>query len=563
MNYLDSEKNALIKRINKVLGQDSVSLTDLVYPPKPEMGDLCLPLFAVAKKIGKNPVSLAKELEVTLGGQAIGPYYNISLNQNKLNKEVIPLVLKEVNKYGRGNDLKKKKIMVEFAHPNPFKSFHIGHLRNIFLGESIVRLLENQGAKLIRTNYQGDVGMHIAKCLWSFKQVNPTDYPKTADEKVALLGKSYTFGAKQFEENPEVQKEIKEINKKIYSRQDKEINYLWNLGKKWSLEKFHEIYERVYSHFDREYMESEVMETCLKYIQRSKDKKILIDSQGAVIFSGEKYGLETRVFLNSDGLPTYDGKELGLAYKEFSDFGKLDLCLHNVAVEQISFFQVNFKVQELLDEKRFKGKQYHNAYEFVGLKSGKMSSRLGQVVLGNEILNIAKEKIQLIMKEKNEIQDLEEISEKIAVGAVKYSFLKVSPFKYLAFDFDASLSFSGDSGPYIQYTYTRILSILEKGDKKKLKADYSLLKLPKEKTLVLKLSQFNESAASAAKNYDPSIIAKYLFDLAQEFNDYYHEVPILKVDEATKLARLALIRSVAIVLENGLNLLGIKIVNKM
>ena len=588
-------KSEIIAKINNVLGKDLATAEDLIIPPKAEMGDLGIALFALAKKTGTHPGSRGashpsqegnlqsisemilngiKFNEAIIGAKAAGPYLNFFLDQKNLIKNVIGEIAKEKNRYGENKFLRGKKIMVEFAHPNPFKSFHIGHLRNIFLGESIVRLLEAQGAKVIRTNYQGDVGMHIAKCLWSFQKIEPQNYPAATDEKVALLGKCYAEGAQAFENNPEAQAEIKEINKKIYSGDDQKIKALWELGKKWSLEKFQEIYARVYSRFDREYMESEMIAACLKYIAQAKAKGILEESEGAVVFKGEKYGLETRVFLNSDGLPTYEGKELALAYREFSDFGKLDLCVHNVGVEQKSFFAATFKVEELLDEKKFKNKQYHNAYELVGLQKGKMSSRLGNVVLGNDILNEANVEIKKIISAKDNSLSEDKI-EKIAVAAVKFAFLKISAFKYLAFDLAESVNFSGNSGPYLLYTFARIQSIFRKKSPLKrgvasfasrgvLNGIGEKLSEEKEIALIKKLAVYPEIVELAGKIYDPAELAKYLFELTKLFNDYYHAVPILQAaDEETKNARLALLNSVAQVIKNGLGLLGIETVEEM
>jgi len=577
MRTLEEVKQKITNQINKILGINFLTPSDLKSIPASTgiSGDFGIQLISIAKRTGKNPKDILElieknwqnldEVNIASAGQGESHnFLNFEFTKNFL-FNTLENIQNNQAKYGQGKNLEGKKIMVEFAHPNPFKSFHIGHLRNIFLGESIVRLLESQGAQVIRTNYQGDVGMHIAKCLWSFQKINPNDYPAATDQKVALLGKCYAEGSQAFETNPEVQAEIKEINKEIYSGADPKINELWNLGKKWSLEKFHEIYSRVYSHFDREYMESEVIKDCLEYVAQAKVKGILEESEGAVVFKGEKYGLETRVFLNSAGLPTYEGKELGLAYREFNDFGEIDFCVHNVAVEQKSFFAATFKVEELLDEQKFKGKQYHNAYEFVGLAKGKMSSRLGNVVLGDDILNEAKETIKQIIAEKNNSLSEEKI-EIIAVAAVKYSFLKISAFKYLSFDLEESVNFSGNSGPYILYTFARINSIFKKDAGQKSpegKINFEKLIEPEEFSLITKLAAYPEVVATTAKLYDPAEIAKYLFDLTKLFNDYYHKIPILQVESETKYARLELLNSVAQVIKNGLGLLGIETVDEM
>ncbi len=588
MYALSEIKKNIIESANKVLETEVLKPGNLTTPPNPEMGDLSLATFDLAKELSrksgsrsagkKDPKEIAETIKEALikvpsfgkgglgwisGVNVVGPYVNIELDAEFLAKSTLKEVKKQEEKYGQGKNLKGQKIMVEYAQPNPFKAFHIGHLRGTILGESICRLLEAQKARVIRTNYQGDVGMHIAKCLWAFQKTDPKDYPDSINEKVALISQCYSEGAQAFEKSEAIQKEIKEINQKIYSKEDEKVNELWELGKKWSLDKFHEIFDRLGTHFEREYMESEVMEDGAKEVQRALKKKILEENEGAVIFKGDKCDLDTRVFLNSQGLPTYEGKELGLAQMEFSDFGKLDLCIHNVAEEQISFFQVTFKVEELMDPKKFAGKQFHNAYGFVGLKSGKMSSRKGQVVLGQDIMDEAVEKVEKICKDRTCSAHM---PEKVGLGAIKYGFLKINPKKYLAFDMDESVSFEGDSGPYLQYTYARIQSIFRKAGVKKLSFQGNLvshLTEPTEHQLVLELAKFPEVLQKAAEKYDPSLAAKYLFDLAQLFNDYYHAVPILKAEEDIKLARLALIASVAQVLKNGLNILGIDTVDRM
>jgi len=569
--YIEKDIAALVSEACNSLGKQ---VTDeqlkLSVPQHKQFGDLAtnIPLV-IAKDLHMSPMEAGKKLvdfmqtkdlsslfldkiELVAPGFinfTISNSYFVSLMNDFLTKD-----------FGTGRDLAGKRIMLEYAHPNPFKSFHIGHLRNIILGESLVRLLENQGAEVIRTNYQGDVGMHIAKCIWSFQKIDPATYPQTADEKVALLGKCYAEGATLFEENEEIQKEINAINKKIYTKEDPEITKLWQLGKDWSLEKFHELYKRVGAHFVREYMETEVMDLGVKKVHEAIEKGILEKSEGAIVFNGAPYGLDTRVFLNSEGLPTYEGKELGLAYMEFTDFGNIDLCIHNVAVEQISFFKVTFKVQELLDEKLFKGKQYHNAYEFVGLKKGKMSSRKGNVVLGNDILNEARDRIK--EKIKTETADKDTIAEKLGVGSIKYSFLKISPKTYLAFDMDESVSTEGDSAPYLMYAYTRAQAILAQ-TKPELPTEI-VLNEASEIELLKHLSRYPAIAQSAAKDYAPHVLTTYLYELAQLFNRFYTECPVLSVEDTNiKQSRILLTQAAANTLEKGLYLLGIEVINKM
>ncbi len=550
-------KDSILASLQKIIGLKDEDI-ELQFTTNFAFGDYSTNLALKNKDI--NPEETVKKLledsilkQFVSEIKIVNRFINFYLKEDYLVKN-----LENIDEnYGKSEIHKGKRIMVEFAHPNPFKSFHIGHLRNIILGESIVRLLESQGAEVIRTNYQGDVGMHIAKCLWAFKKIDPQDYPTGVDERVAFLGKLYAEGATAFEDNEETKNEIKEINKLIYARTDVEVNTLWQLGKDWSLAKFHEIYKRLYTTFEREYMESEVLEDCKKYIDKAIAKKILTKSEGAVIFDGPEYDLDTRVFLNSEGLPTYEGKELGLAYREFSDFGKIDLCIHNVAVEQISFFKVTFKVEELLDPEIFKGKQYHNAYEFVGLKKGKMSSRKGNVILGNDILNDAYTKITEIVGERKVSK---EDIEKIAVAAIKYSFLKISPFQYLAFDMEESVTFDGNSGPYIQYTFARTQSVLGKVKGKGQEVKECKLN-PEELRIAIILSRFSEVISMSAKLYSPNLLCDYLFDLAQAFNGFYQKHKIIDGDNAS--LRIKLTQATGQVLKTGLTLLGIQAPSSM
>lgn len=562
--------------IARVLGLDVIDIS-LDSPENSKFGDLSLNIaLKLAKEQGKNPRQIAEEMKLKLekdnkileyikkieiaGAGFINFYLKTDLLLN---------IFSDLSDKNTVKTLKGKRIMLEFAHPNPFKAFHIGHLRNIILGESLVRLLEFCGAEVIRTNYQGDVGMHIAKCLWAFSKVNENYYPTDVTERVQLIAKCYTDGAKAFE-NEKYEAEITEINKKIYTKEDVKINKLWELGKQWSLDKFHMLYKRVDSSFVREYMESETLQFCTKYINEAKEKGILELSDGALVFKGEKYDIDTRVFLNSEGLPTYEGKELGLASMEFSDYGDIDLCIHNVAVEQISFFKVTFKVESLLNPILYEGKQYHNAYEFVGLKSGKMSSRTGNVVLGEDIINEAVKRIDVVMKDREGIalENKKQIAEIIGVGAIKYSFLNISPSSYLAFDLEKSLTFEGNSGPYIQYTYTRANKVITNSniDTAKINAEAfkSIMVAENEKDLLKKLLMFNKTVLDATKHLAPNILCNYLFELSKTFNNFYKFNNILKEkDQGLREFRILLTLKVRNNIKEGLRLLGIGVPESM
>lgn len=455
----------------------------------------------------------------------------------------------------------EKKVMVEFAHPNTLKLFHIGHLRNISTGESVVRLLEAAGNTVIRANYQGDVGLHIGKTLWKMKQFIAeigidTIRTYSLRDKIALLGKAYAEAEKAFGEDENAKKEIYGINKMVYEA-DEQIMDLWKETRAWSVAYFEEMYKRVYSHFDRCYFESEVHLTGLQTSKELLKKGILKESEGAVVFDGTEYGLDTRVFINSLGFPTYEGKELGLAQKEFKDFGTLDKNIHVVTPEQTSFFKITFKVEELMDKETYGGKQHHLIYEWVKLKEGKMSSRMGNVVEGAWILDETKKKIL------EKFHDSDAIAETLAVASVKYSFLKNSTNSVIAFDLDESISLEGNSAPYIMYTFARTQSILKKDTTAIPHLTPDTLLGEDEFSIIRLLYQYREKVRKAAETFSPNLIAGYLYDLTREYNLFYQKNPILKAEKEQRELRIAITQAVGSTIHHGFSLLGIETVDHM
>ncbi len=540
-------------------------------PPNPQMGDLSFACFELAKAQGKNPVECAKELAVLLNlcGEnkivekvvALGPYVNFYFDAKVLAKEVLFFASKKdfgENKFGKG-----KKAMVEFAHPNTHKAFHIGHLRNITTGESLSRILANAGYKVSRVNYQGDVGLHIAKCMWgilrSEKEYLETK-KKSIDDRAEFLGKVYAVGGQAYEKDEQAKKEIVLLNEQIYNQSDKKINVIYKDTRKWSLDYFAKIYKRVGVNFDRLYFESQVFKRGRELVLEGVKNEILKQSQGAVIFEGEKYGLHNRVFLNSQGLPTYEAKDLALAELQMKEY-KPDIIFHVVAKEQIEYFRVLFKALEYILPKS-QNKEKHLVYGWVTLKEGKMSSRTGQVVLGEWLLDEVKDKIKEIVRD-HDIKNKEIVAEKVAVAAVKYTFLHTSTSNDIVFSINESVSLTGDSGPYLLYIVARIKSILKKTIRIK---NYKVKEyIPEliEKNLLNKLSEFDEIAKIAAIEFDPSQIAHYLLDLAQNFNNFYAHCPVLKTEGEILFFRLNLIKVVEKVMTKGLYLLGIDTVEEM
>lgn len=595
-------QKAIAKAVKKAAGLEIKSEEVMIeHPENEQFGDyssnIALKLKAKNKKLKtraqssklkkfKTPLELAeaicKELTTNFSISqflnfcrvAAPGFINISI-KNKWFISQLQRVLKEGNKYGWSKVGKKKIIMVEYAHPNTHKVFHIGHLRNITNGEAIVRILEALGYKVIRANYQGDVGLHIAKCLWAIckdrtfttKLTGRSAHVKVGSlhQRIEFLAEAYVKGNKAYEEDKKAKKEILEINKKIYDQSDPKINKLWRETRQWSLDYFEQIYKRVYARFDRYYFESEVAKPGKEIVLKALKKGIFVKSEGAIIFPGSKYGLHDRVFITAEGNPTYEAKDMELGRLQFEEYNP-DLIIHNVGPEQSEYFKVIFEaLTQVFPYTR--GKEYHLMYGWVRLKKGKMSSRLGNVITGEWLLDEAKRRIVKTFPKVNK-----QTAEMIAIGAVKYSFLKVSPQTEVAFDFDESISLQGNSGPYLQYTYARTQSVLRKSQISNLKSqicnlNFESFKFNDEELAVLRwLYRFPEVVLQAGEQYAPNLICNFLYDLAQRYNAFYNRHRILptKANETlTANFRLLLTATTSRIIKNGLYLLGIKTPEKM
>ena len=482
---------------------------------------------------------------------------------------------------------KGKRVMTEFTDPNPFKEFHIGHLYSNIVGESISRILEANGAEVKRVCYQGDIGMHVAKSVYGilqkFKLQNSNFKVEDSlvelgkqplEARVKFLGEAYALGAQVFEEDQAANSEIVEINKKVFSK-DPETMAIYEVGRKWSLEYFDSIYARLGTDFWKFYFESEVGEKGKELVLEYLKKGVFEESEGAIIFPGEKYGLHNRVFINSLGLPTYEAKELGLAPAKYADY-KFDLSIMVTGNEIDEYFRVLLKALSMIYPE-IALKTLHISHGMVRLPSGKMSSRTGNVVTGESLLDEADQKAALrigeIKKEKNiDVGDIEETARIIGDGAVKYALLKNNIGGDVIFNFDDVVNFEGNSGPYLQYTYVRTLGVLNnsefkiknspfdnaQGKKIQLKTE----DLEKEENELLRyLVIYPYVVEMAGVQFAPSHVATYLYNLSQYFNAFYQKHKV--VGSPNEEFRLALVASVGDILKNGLNLLGIETVERM
>ena len=565
------EKN-LRKTIKKLYRLDlKVSLSP---PSTRQFGDYTTNIaMRMAKSLKKNPFIVAQEIAKNLPPikfiekiETLKPGFINFWSAKKYLTQALQGEKIEIH----NSPFQGKKIMVEYTDPNLFKEFHIGHLYSNIVGESLARIFSFLGATVKRANYQGDVGMHVAKFIWGIKKKMKDKKMTIKDiakfnlaEKAKLMGQAYTLGTQQYQDNPQAKKEIVAINQQVY-RLDPKIKELYKITRQWALDYFEAIYKRLGTAFDFYYFESKTAKPGLKYVQDNIKPGIFKKSQGAIVFAGEKYGLHTRVFINSLGLPTYEAKDLGLAVTKYQDF-PYDQSIIVVGNEVKDYFKVVLKALELINPS-LRRRTVNIFTGMVNLPQGKMSSRLGNIVTAEWLLDEANKKSWQKIQETTKTKIKKDTAEIIGQGAVKYALLKNNLGSNIKFDFNESINFNGNSGPYIQYTYVRCQSVIKKS--KELlpkKGNYQKLKPQnkEEDSLIRLVYHFPEIVNRAAKTYSPHLIANFLFNLCQEYNLFYQKHLILKAEEKTRELRLLITKAVAKTIKQGLYLLGIKTVDRM
>lgn len=547
---MEQQIRAAVTRALSSAGVGDVSFA-VEWPADPSHGDYATNVaMAAAKALGKNPRELATELapliQEELGKDAssvevAGPgFINITLARAHFTEGLKEAA--ERDGWGSGSANEGKRIMVEYTDPNPFKEMHIGHLMSNIIGESVSRILASSGAVVVRANYQGDVGPHVAKAIWGLRKMDVKE-PGNAAE----LGKAYAQGSRAYEESPDTKAEIDELNVAIYKKEDPELMELWRKGRDVSLQAFEEIYRTLGTKFDYYFFESEVSDLGTSLVRDNVATGVFEESEGAVIYAGEKKGLHTLVFLTSRGTPTYEAKELGLAFLKEERWPS-DLSFILTAAEQIGHFKVGLAA--LSDVAPSLGaKTHHIPHGFLRLTSGKMSSREGNIVTAASLINDVVARV-------SERNDDPLVAEQVALAAIKYSILKQSAGSDIIFDFDKSLSLEGDSGPYLQYAYVRASSVLAQA-KGESESD-----APEEPYLLERLiARFPEVVAKAETLRAPHVIAQYLTQLAGEWNSFYAKERIIGGEyEGYKLM---LAKAFAATMRNGLTLLGIPAPERM
>jgi len=540
-----------------------------VEPANPKFGaDLAIPTFTFARELGRSPQEIAAQLAEGLQHEAIAKAEAVSGFVNIwLSNTVIAEAMKQVNTtFGQHDTYAGKQVVIEHTDPNPFKEFHIGHTYTNTIGEAMGRLYKAGGADVHQVLYSGDVGMHVAKAIWGIMdfmktgddewfdpEVNPAERSMAsvlAEKRVAFLGAAYVHGARQFEEDEAIQEEIKTVNKHIYEHDDELVDEIRDEGKVWSFEYFEDIFARLQTSFERLYPESEVTDEGVAVVKDNMGK-VFEESDGAVVYKGEKADLHTRVFINNRGLPTYEAKDLGLIYAKQRDYPDMDISHVITGNEQHVYYMVVIAAMNEIDP-ALAAKMRHTGHGLVKLRGGrKMSSRRGEVLRGVEVLD----QLEEMIAEGYETPEVRAV----ALAALKYAYLKPRVGGDVIFDLEESINMEGDSGPYVQYAHARGRSILGKlGDFKPV--DLQDLTEDEHK-LAVKILGYPTATSKAIAELAPHYTCAYLYELTQQFNRFYEHNRI--VGDERQDVRATLVQAYVQVLQNGLELLNIPAPNKL
>lgn len=560
---MDIFEEEITRVLNKEVKLDEIKLSK---PPSSEMGDYAFACFPLAKSLKKDPKQIAQDLSKKIKPNdylsqvtSEGAYLNFFVNKTKFLEQVMGDIKKKKDKFGSTKS-KPKKVMVEFSSPNTNKPLHLGHLRNIAIGEATSRIFEFNNHKVVRACIVNDRGIHIIKSMLAYMELGGKKDPDKKPDH--YVGDFYVMYSDLEKKDATYETRAKDMLKK-WEQGDKPIRNIWKKMNKWVYQGFNETYKKLGITFDKIYYESELYEKAKDIVLNAHKKGIFETEEGAIIARLEKYGLPDKVLIRSDGTSIYMTQDIYLAQRKFDDY-KLDESIYVVATEQNLHFKQLFKILELLG-KKWAHNCYHLAYGMVYLPEGKMKSREGLVVDADDIISEMEDlaKQELNTRYKLSDKELSQRSTKIALAGLKFFLLKHDAYKDMTYDPKESISFQGETGPYIQYTYARICSIIGKSRQSPSKVDLKLLDHKLEWNIAQMLLSFPKIVLEAQEHLKPSLITRYLLDLGQIFNEYYHEVPILRAEDKIKQARLELLFATKQVLKNGLNLLGISEIEQM
>ncbi len=555
-------------------------------PPRPDMGDIAFPMFPFAKVLRKGPpliaVEVARRAMAAAGAvgaagaaegtaTAAGPYVNVRLAPAPLIADILRDIGQEGAAYGRTRDQAGRRMMVEFSCPNTNKPLHLGHLRNDAIGESLSRILAAAGAVIRKVNLINDRGVHICKSMLAYQLFGGTATPESQGIKGDhFVGDYYVKYAQYAKDHPEAEEQVRDLLRK-WEEGEPSVVSLWKKMNAWVVSGIQQSYARTGITFDQVYFESDVYKLGRSEILAGVEKGTFQkDPDGSVWVDLTDQGMEREVLLRSDGTSLYITQDIGVAIQRSKDW-PFDRLIYVVGSEQRHHFQVLFEVLEKLGFP-WAGSLHHLAYGMVNLPEGKMKSREGTVVDADDLLDelesLAAEEIKAKERE-DEVGDPSRTSREIALGALAYWLLQVSAAKDMTFDPKESISFNGNTGPYLQYTGARISSMLRKFEERKDTFrggvfQSAALGLPVEWEIAKTLASFPEVVSAAARELNPSVLTSYLFELCRSYSGYYQDHPVLKNENKDLvISRIALVRGMQQVLRNGLLLLGVPFLEAM
>jgi len=557
--------NCLKEKIEDLTLEEIVALIEV--PPNKEMGDFAFPCFKLAKVFRKAPNMIAADLAENIEAKGaiskvmpLGGYVNFFVNKSQLAETVINDVLTKKEKYGHTDLGQDKAVVIDFSSPNIAKPFHIGHIRTTVIGNALYKIYDSQGYNVVRVNHLGDYGTQFGKLIVAFKLWGSKEAVEA--NPIPELLKLYVKFHEEAEQKPEMEDEARAWFTKLENG-DEEAKALWQWFRDESLKEFARVYDLLDIEFDSYAGESFYSDKMDSVIETLKDKKLLVQSQGTNVVDLEEYNMPPALITKNDGSTLYMTRDLAAAIyrKNTYDFDK---CIYVVGSQQSLHFQQLFKVLELMGYEWSKD-LIHVPFGMVALEEGTMSTRKGRVVFLEDVLKQAVEKTKEIVLSKNpNAKNVEQIAKQVGVGAVVFQELSNSRIKDYTFSWSRTLSFEGETGPYVQYTHARCCAVLRKAEEE-VTADinYDLLSEGDGAEVLKVIGSFNKAILAAMRKNEPHIITRFVLDLAQAFNKFYHDNPILVEDAELRKARLALVAATRQTIENALALLGMHAPERM
>ncbi|MBS7129517.1 arginine--tRNA ligase [Clostridium sp.] len=535
-------------------------------PPRPEMGDYAFPCFQLAKVMRKAPNMISGELAENINKdgfekvEQLGPYVNFFVDKGVFSKNTIEKVLEEGDNYGASNIGEGKNVCVEYSSPNIAKPFHVGHLFTTAIGNALYKMYKKEGYNAIGINHLGDWGTQFGKLISAYHRW--VDEEALEADPIKELLRIYVKFHDEAEKDPSLEDEGRAYFKALENG-DPEAEALWKRFRDLSLKEFERVYDILGVNFDSYNGEAFYNDKMDVVVNELKEKKLLVESNGAQVVMLEDYNMPPCIVLKADGASIYATRDLAAAMyrKKTYDFYK---SIYVVGTPQALHFKQVFKVLELVGHE-WANDCVHVGFGLVKFADRKLSTRKGEVVLLDDLIRESVEKTLEVINEKNpELENKEEVAKKIGVGAVIFTYLKNSREKDIVFDWKEILSFDGETGPYVQYAYARAKSILRRAEGISKEVDYSKLSSKEEFELVKTLDNFKNQILLALDKLEPSIVTRYTIEVAKAFNKFYNAHSILNLeDEVLKATRLKLVEASAQVIKNGLDLLGIDVVEKM